>query len=246
MPAWLSDPATWIALVSLVVLEIILGIDNVVFISILTGKLPPEQRQKAMRIGLGLAMLTRIGLLFGISWVLSLEEALFTVAGQKISGRDLILLAGGLFLLWKAVKEIHDKLEGHAHGKQADYSVAFAAVIGQILVIDLVFSLDSVITAVAMTEHIEIMIGAVVISILFMLLYAGPVASFVERHPTVKMLALSFLILIAVNLIAEAFHHEIPRGYTYFAMAFSVGVEMLNLKLRKGDPVHLNAPTPKT
>jgi predicted tellurium resistance membrane protein TerC len=243
---WMSDPQAWAAFASLAILEIVLGIDNIVFISILSGKLPPEQREKARRLGIGLALITRILLLFSITWIMSLSKPWFTVMNQEISGRDFILIAGGLFLIYKAVKEIHLKLEGAEHGQStASASVGFAAVIAQILMVDIVFSLDSVITAVGMAKDIGIMIAAVVVSVAFMLAYAGPLARFVERHPTVKMLALAFLILIGVNLVAEGFGQHIEKGYTYFAMAFSVAVEMLNLRLKSRNapkPVELHEP----
>ncbi|HUF14143.1 MAG TPA: TerC family protein [Longimicrobiales bacterium] len=230
---WLTDPQIWIAFATLTALEIVLGIDNVVFISILAGKLPKDQQKKARTVGLGLAMFMRIALLFAISWVIGLTAPLFEVLAQEISGRDLILLFGGLFLIGKATHEIHQKLEGEeGHGSKR-VPPTFTAVIVQILALDLVFSLDSVITAVGMVDEIAIMIAAVVVAIGFMMVFAGPVSRFVDDHPTVKMLALSFLILIGVMLVAESFEQHIPKGYIYFAMAFSVGVEMLNLWMRK-------------
>lgn len=245
--AALSNPQAWVALLTLTILEIVLGIDNIVFISILAGKLPPEKQKRARTVGLTLAMFMRIGLLLGITWVMRLTKSLFTVMGHGVSGKDLILIGGGLFLIAKATHEIHQKLEGEevdASGKRAKSAVSFASVIVQILLIDIVFSLDSVITAVGMAQQIWVMIAAVVIAVGFMLLFAGPVGSFVDRHPTVKMLALSFLVLIGVNLIAEGCGHHIPKGYTYFAMAFSVVVEALNLRLRKSktEPIHLRQP----
>lgn len=240
---WLSDPQIWVGFLTLTILEIVLGIDNIVFISILAGKLPPEQREKARQLGLALALITRILLLLSIKWIMGLTAVLFTVMDHGFSGRDLILLGGGLFLIWKAVKEIHDKLEGSEHDKSVTGSVTFSSVIGMILLLDIVFSLDSVITAVGMVDQLAVMIAAVVVAVVIMLFLARPVSTFVEKHPTVKMLALAFLVLIGVNLIAEGFHHEIPKGYTYFAMAFSVVVEMLNLKLKKkGKPVELHGP----
>lgn len=232
---WFTDPQIWAAFFTLVALEIVLGIDNIVFISILANRLPPEQRAKARQIGLMLAMVMRVLLLLSISWVMSLKTNLFTIAGHGFSGRDLILLVGGLFLIWKSVGEIHHKIEGpsDAQGNATVAAASFAAVVGQILVLDLVFSLDSVITAVGMVEQIGVMVAAVVVAIGVMLAFAGAIADFVEKHPTVKMLALAFLVLIGVNLLAEAFGQHIPRGYTYFAMAFSFGVEMLNLRMRK-------------
>jgi predicted tellurium resistance membrane protein TerC len=225
-----------VALLTLTALEIVLGIDNIIFLSILTGKLPEHQRRKARRIGLAAAMLMRIGLLLTLSWVMRLKEPLFTlpVLGKDISGRDLILLVGGLFLIAKSTWEIHDKLEGEEHGSGAGRVAAgFVSTIIQIMIIDIVFSLDSVITAVAMAQRIEIMITAVVVSVGVMMVFAGAVGDFVERHPTIKMLALSFLILIGVMLVADGLGKHIEKGYLYFAMAFSLLVEMLNIRLRK-------------
>ncbi len=245
-----SDPQIWIAFATLTVLELVLGIDNVIFISILSSKLPPEKQQKARYIGLALALVMRIILLFSLSWVIGLVQPLFTVWGQSISGKDLVLLIGGLFLIAKSTHEIHGSLEGeHGHESKKTYS-GFAGVIIQIVLLDVVFSLDSVITAVGMISDqygangIWIMIAAVVISIIAMMLFAGPIGNFVQRHPTVKMLALSFLLLIGVMLVAEGFHQKIPKGYIYFAMAFSVVVEILNMRLRKRskDPVELHDP----
>ena len=237
---WLTGPQIWIALLTLTALEVVLGIDNVVFISILASKLPVDRQAAARRVGLGLAMLTRIALLFAIAWVIRLTAPLFEVLGQEISGRDLILIGGGLFLLAKATHEIHQKLEGEEGHSSKRVPPSFASVIVQILLLDVVFSLDSVITAVGMVDQIEIMIAAVIIAIAFMMVFAEPVSAFVERHPTVKMLALSFLILIGVTLIAEGFEQHISKGYIYFAMGFSVFVEMLNLRLRKApSPVKL-------
>ncbi len=238
---WMSDPSVWIAFATLTVLELVLGIDNIVFISILAGKLPPEQQAKARYIGLGLALGMRVILLFSLTWVIGLTAPLFTIFGQEISGRDLVLLVGGLFLIAKSTHEIHGSLEGEAGHKSAKVYASFAGVLIQIAVLDMVFSLDSVITAVGMVDRIEIMIAAVVVSILFMMAFAKPIGEFVQRHPTVKMLALSFLLLIGVTLIAEGFDQHIPKGYIYFAMAFSVLVEILNLRLRKSKdkPVHL-------
>ena len=230
---WITDPQVWIALVTLTALEVVLGIDNVVFISILAGKLPNEQQEKARKLGLGLAMFIRIGLLFSISWIIKLTAPLFAMFGQEISGRDLILIAGGLFLLAKSTHEIHQKLEGEEGHASARVRPSFRGVIVQILLLDIVFSLDSVITAVGMVDSIGVMVAAVVIAVGFMMIFAGPISAFVERHPTVKMLALSFLLLIGVTLIVEAFDRHIPKGYVYFAMAFSVFVEFLNLRLRK-------------
>ena len=238
---WLSDPQAWIGFVTLAVLEIVLGIDNVVFISILAGKLPEAQRKKARRLGLGLAMVMRILLLLSISWVIRLTDPLFAVFGHEISGRDLVLLVGGLFLIAKATHEIHAKLEGEEGHGSAKVAPTFTSVIVQILLLDIVFSLDSVITAVGMVKEIGVMIAAVVVAVGFMLFFAEAISAFVDRHPTVKMLALSFLIMIGVMLIAEGLDQHIPKGYVYFAMAFSVCVEALNLRLRKvGKPVHLH------
>lgn len=241
---WLADPQAWIAFVTLLGLEIVLGIDNVVFISILAGKLPPEQQPKARYVGLGLAMLMRIALLFSISWVIRLTAPLFAVFGHEISGRDLILIGGGLFLLAKATREIHQKLEGEQGHASVRVKPSFSSVIIQILLLDIVFSLDSVITAVGMVDDISIMISAVVIAVGFMMVFAAPISNFVERHPTFKMLALSFLLLIGFTLIAEGWGRHIPKGYIYAAMAFSLFVEALNLKLRKasGEPVKLHEP----
>ncbi len=230
---WLSDPAIWIAFATLTLLELVLGIDNIIFISILSGKLPPEQQAKARYIGLALALVMRVILLFSLTWVIGLTAPLFTVFGQEISGRDLVLLVGGLFLIAKSTHEIHGSLEAdEGHASQRVYA-SFAGVLVQIALLDIVFSLDSVITAVGMVDRIEIMIAAVVISIGFMMAFAGSIGAFVQRHPTVKMLALSFLLLIGVTLIAEGFDQHIPKGYIYFAMAFSVLVEFLNIRLRK-------------
>jgi predicted tellurium resistance membrane protein TerC len=241
---WLTDPQIWIALATLTALEVVLGIDNVVFISILASKLPAAKQSKARRLGLLLAMGTRIALLFAITWVIRLTAPLFGVFGQEISGRDLILIAGGLFLLAKSTHEIHDKLEGESGRTTKRIPPSFASVLVQIMLLDIVFSLDSVITAVGMVDEIAIMIAAVVIAIGFMMLFAEPVSTFVERHPTVKMLALSFLLLIGMVLIAEGLDQHIPKGYIYFAMAFSVFVETLNLRLKrtKQPPVKLHDP----
>jgi predicted tellurium resistance membrane protein TerC len=239
---WLTDPDIWIALVTLTTLEVVLGIDNIVFISILAGKLPADQQGRARNLGLGLAMITRILLLLSISWVIGLTDPLFDVRSVEISGRDIILILGGLFLLAKATFEIHEKLEGEeSHGAGTAVTVSFAATIFQILLLDLVFSLDSVITAVGMADEIGVMIAAVIIAIGVMLLSARSISEFVNRHPTVKMLALSFLLLIGMSLVAEAFDVHIPKGYIYFAMGFSVFVEALNLRLRRrlATPVEL-------
>jgi len=230
---WLTSPEAWIALLTLTVLEIVLGIDNVVFISILAGKLPQEQQARARRLGLGLAMLMRIALLFSITLIIKLTAPLFTVLGEEISGRDLVLIVGGLFLLTKSTREIHERLEGEEGDISVKVRPSLGSVLVQIMFLDIVFSLDSVITAVGMAEHLGVMIAAVVIAVGFMMVFAGPVSDFVERHPTVKMLALSFLLLIGLALIADGLNQHIPKGYIYFAMAFSVGVELLNLRMRK-------------
>jgi len=248
---WLLDPHAWLALATLTALEIVLGVDNIIFISILAGRLPEHQRDLARRLGLGFAMLTRIGLLLSLAWIMTLTAPLFEipVLGKPISGRDLILIGGGLFLLWKSVHEIHNALEGEEHeerGGSAVAKVTLGGVIVQIGIIDIVFSLDSVITAVGMVEQVSIMVIAIVIAVGVMMLAAKPIGEFVDRHPTIKMLALSFLILIGVALIGEGWDLHIPKGYIYFAMAFSVAVEMLNLRLRarRAAPVQLRRPIP--
>ena len=233
---WLADPNAWIGLLTLTVLEIVLGIDNIVFISILSGKLPAHQQKRARLIGLSLAMLMRILLLLSITWVMGLTHPLVTIAGFEVTGRAIIIVAGGLFLLVKSTHEIHDQMEGEGEHRQARAVASILAVLVQIALLDLVFSIDSVITAVGMVDEIAIMIIAVVLAVIVMMVFAGPVSGFVQRHPTVKMLALSFLLLIGVNLIAEGVGFHIPRGYTYFAMAFSLFVEMLNLKMRSRKP----------
>ncbi len=238
---WLSDPQIWIAFITLTVLELVLGIDNVVFIAILSGKLPPDQQPKARFIGLSLALGMRVILLFSLTWVMGLTEPLFTVLGQAVSGRDLILLIGGLFLIFKSTHEIHGSLEGEEGESSGKAYGGFTGVIIQIMLLDIVFSLDSVITAIGMVDNIWIMIAAVVVSIIAMMLFAGKIGAFVQRHPTVKMLALSFLLLIGTALIAEGLEFHIPKGYIYFAMAFAVFVEALNIRLRKKtQPVHLH------
>jgi predicted tellurium resistance membrane protein TerC len=229
---WIADPQAWIALATLTALEIVLGIDNIVFISIIVSKLPASQRNQARVLGLGLAMFTRIALLFSLVWIMRLTAPLFTVLAQAISGRDIILIGGGLFLIAKSSLEIHNSLEGteeHEHGAR---SFGFAATLVQIALVDIIFSLDSVITAVGLVQELEIMVLAIVVAVLIMMWASGPVSAFVDRHPTVKMLALAFLVMIGVALIAEGLDLHIPRGYIYFAMAFSVTVEMLNLRLR--------------
>jgi predicted tellurium resistance membrane protein TerC len=240
----LTDYQAWASLVTLTALEIVLGIDNIIFISILAGKLPPEQQANARRVGLGLAMFMRILLLFSLSWIAQLTAPLFSILGRGISGRDLILILGGLFLLGKATYEIHDRLEGEEGHVGAAAKASFAAVIVQILMLDIVFSLDSVITAVGMVDELGVMIAAVIIAVGVMLFASGPIGDFVNEHPTVKMLALSFLLLIGLALIGDAFEMHIPKGYIYFAMGFSVFVEMVNMRVRRRapEPVHLRHP----
>ncbi|WP_129646486.1 TerC family protein [Peristeroidobacter agariperforans] len=230
---FLTDPQVWLAFLTLTALEIVLGIDNIIFISILVGRLPPEQRARGRTIGLSLAMITRILLLLSITWVMGLSDELFSILGRGISGRDLILFGGGLFLIAKSTLEIHGSLEGAHEEREAKGGASFMSVIVQIAIIDIVFSLDSVITAVGMADHVEVMIAAVVVAVLVMMFLAGPISDFVDRHPTIKMLALSFLILIGVALVGEGLGFHIPKGYIYFAMAFSVLVEMLNIQVRK-------------
>jgi predicted tellurium resistance membrane protein TerC len=242
---WLSDPQAWIAFLTLAALEIVLGIDNIVFISILVGKLPKHQQAGAYRIGLGLAMVMRILLLLSLSWIMGLTAPLFSIPlwGHEVSGRDLVLIVGGLFLVAKSTHEIHNKLEGHEGEKSARVAASYTAVLAQIMALDIVFSLDSVITAVGMVRQVGIMIAAVVVAVLVMMAFARPIGDFVLRHPTVKMLALAFLVAIGVMLIADGFGHHVPKGYLYFAMAFSLGVEMLNLRARhREEPVHLRQP----
>ena len=242
---WLTDPQVWLALITLTALEIVLGIDNIIFISIQAGKLPAHQQEKARIVGLGLAMYIRVALLLSLTWLMGLTSPLFSVLGKEISGRDLILIAGGLFLLWKSTMEIHEKLEGEEGHSAVRVGTSFAGVIVQILLLDIVFSLDSVITAVGMVKQLPIMIAAVVIAAVVMVFTSGPLANFVERHPTIKMLALSFLLMIGFTLVAGGLHFDIPKGYIYFAMGFSVFVEMLNHRLRgkEGKPVHLRGPS---
>ena len=241
---WINDPQAWISLLTLTGLEIVLGIDNIIFISILAGKLPAEQQAKARQTGLALALITRIALLASIAWMAKLTTPLFSFLGHGVSGRDLILILGGLFLLVKSTTEIHEKLEGHDGGANpVKAATKFAHVLVQIMLLDIVFSLDSVITAVGMAQHLAIMITAVILAMGVMLLAAGSISNFVNRHPTLKILALSFLILIGVTLIAEGTGAHVPKGYVYFAMAFSFGVEMLNLRMRKkAQPVALHQP----
>jgi predicted tellurium resistance membrane protein TerC len=239
---WLTDPQVWLALVTLSALEIVLGIDNIIFISIQASKLPKNQQEKARLTGLGLAMFIRVALLFSLSWLMGLTDPLFSVFGNEISGRDLILISGGLFLIWKSTMEIHEKLEGEEVIASAKVGATFGAVLVQILLLDIVFSLDSIITAIGMASQLFIMIAAVVIAVGFMMLFSGKISAFVEKHPTIKMLALSFLLMIGVALIGDGLDMHIPKGYIYFAMAFSVMVEMLNLRMRRGTPVKLHEP----
>ena len=229
----LSDPQVWIGLGTLTFLEIVLGVDNIIFISILSGKLPEAQQARARRLGLLGAMFTRIALLFSLAWIIRLTAPWFTIVGQEISGRDLILILGGLFLIGKSTYEIHDKLEGEEGHASAKVAASFGSVIVQIMLLDIVFSLDSVITAVGMVDELWVMITAVIIAVGIMMMSAEPISAFVHKHPTVKMLALSFLLLIGMSLLLEGFDHHIPKGYIYFAMGFSVFVEMINLRLRK-------------
>jgi predicted tellurium resistance membrane protein TerC len=245
----LTDPELWISLLTLTGLEIVLGIDNVIFISILAGKLPPQQQEKARRLGLSLALITRVMLLMSLAWIMGLTKPLFTLplVAQDVSGRDLVLLIGGLFLIWKSVREVHEKLEdADGHANPARGRASFTSVIVQILLLDIVFSLDSVITAVGMADVLWVMIAAVVIALGVMLVFSGKISDFVNRHPTLKMLALSFLILIGVTLIGEGLGFHVPKGYIYFSMAFAFAVEMLNLRLRskerKQQPVELHQP----
>jgi len=237
----LTNPEVWVAFATLTVLEIVLGIDNIIFISILTGRLPEHQRERARFLGLGLAMLMRVLLLLSLAWIMQLTRDLFTVLGEGISGRDLILLLGGAFLMAKATREVHNSLEGESHGHGGAAVATMGAVLAQIAVVDVVFSLDSVITAVGMVKDVEVMIAAVVVAVVVMMMAAGAIARFVEDHPTIKMLALSFLILVGFTLIGEGLDLHTPKGYIYFAMAFSFGVEMLNIRAKKAreDHVHL-------
>ena len=240
----LTNPQTWIAFATLTLLELVLGIDNIIFISILVDKLPKARQEVARRLGLFMAMFMRIGLLLVLAWIVGLVAPLFTVLGQAISGRDLILILGGMFLIWKSTSEIHQSLEGaDEHGPSA-VKATFTAVILQIMLVDLVFSLDSIITAVGMVDDVRIMIAAVIASVALMMLFAGPIGRFVSDHPTIKMLALAFLVVVGVVLMAEGFGHHVPKGYVYFAMAFSLGVEMINITMRKRSArkVSLKAP----
>jgi len=242
--ALLLDPQVWIAFATLTALELVLGIDNIIFISILVDKLPPVERDRARRIGLAAAMFMRVGLLLVLAWIVGLTAPLFTVFAEEISGRDVILVGGGLFLLWKSVMEIHQLLEGVEGQRSASVPATFGAVIGQIMLVDIVFSLDSIITAVGMVQRIEVMVAAVIVSVALMMLFAGAIGRFVTGHPTIKMLALAFLVVIGVVLIAAGLNHEVPKGYVYFAMAFAVAVELLNIRMRKrtAAPVHLHSP----
>ncbi len=240
----LTDPQVWIAFATLTALELVLGIDNIIFISILVDKLPPAKREFTRRVGLFMAMFMRIGLLLVLAWIVGLVAPLFSLLGEEISGRDLILILGGLFLIWKSTSEVHQSLEGGHEEKSSAVEATIASVILQIMVIDLVFSLDSIITAVGMVDDVRVMIAAVIASVLLMMLFAGPIGRFVSGHPTIKMLALAFLVVVGVVLVAEGFDHHVPKGYVYFAMAFSVAVEMLNIRMRKksAKPVELHPP----
>lgn len=239
---WMTDPQVWMALVTLTALEIVLGIDNIVFISIQASKLPYHLQDKVRRIGLGLAMFIRIVLLFSLAWLMKLTEPIFTVFGNEISGRDLILIIGGLFLIWKSTVEIHERLEGEDMVSSKSFRTTFGSVLVQILLLDIVFSLDSIITALGMAEQLGIMIAAVIIAVAFMMVFAKKISVFVEQHPTIKMLALSFLLLIGIALIGDGLEMHIPKGYIYFAMGFSVIVEIFNLKTRRSNPVKLHQP----
>ena len=244
---WLLQPEAWVALLTLTALEIVLGIDNIIFLSILVGRLPPERRQSARVLGLGLAMGSRIALLLSLTWLMSLTAPIVAVLGHEVSWRDVILIGGGAFLLAKATLEIHNSLEGEEEGPKAVQAASFGAVLVQIALIDIVFSLDSVITAVGLVQQVSIMVLAIVVAVLVMMVAAKPISDFIDTHPTVKMLALSFLIVVGVALIGEGFEFHIPRGYIYVAMAFSVVVEMLNIQVRKrtAEPVHLHRHVPE-
>lgn len=239
----LTDPQAWIAFATLTALELVLGIDNIVFISILVDKLPKEKQELARRIGLFMAMFMRIGLLLVLAWIVGLVAPLFTVMGQEISGRDLILIGGGLFLIWKSTGEIHQSVEGQEGHASSAVKATFAAVIVQIMVVDMVFSLDSIITAVGMVDSLAVMVAAVITSVALMMVFAGTIGRFVSAHPTIKILALSFLVVVGVVLIAEGFDFHVPKGFVYFAMAFSLGVETLNIRMRSraAKPAHLRA-----
>ena len=240
----LSDPHAWMALITLTALELVLGIDNIIFISILVDKLPQERREFARKLGLFIAMFMRIGLLMVLAWIVGLVEPLFTILGKDISGRDLILISGGLFLIWKSTSEIHQSLEGEEGHTSNVVKATFTAVILQIMVIDMVFSLDSIITAVGMVDHIEVMVAAVILSVGMMMLFAGPIGRFVSNHPTIKILALAFLVAIGLVLIADGFGHHVPKGYIYTAMAFALIVELINIRMRAktARPVQLHTP----
>lgn len=240
----LTDPHAWMALITLTGLELVLGIDNIIFISILVDKLPEEQREFARKLGLFIAMFMRIGLLMVLAWIVGLVEPLFTILGRDISGRDLILIAGGLFLIWKSTAEIHQSLEGEEGHTSSAVKATFTAVILQIMVIDMVFSLDSIITAVGMVDHIEIMVAAVILSVGMMMMFANPIGRFVSNHPTIKILALAFLVAIGVVLIADGFGHHVPKGYIYTAMGFALVVELINIRMRAktSRPVQLHTP----
>ncbi|HUQ10179.1 MAG TPA: TerC family protein [Steroidobacteraceae bacterium] len=246
----LTDPQAWIAFFTLTALELVLGIDNIIFISILVDKLPPDRRETARKIGLFLAMFMRVGLLLVLSWIVGLTAPLISIFGEDISGRDLILIAGGVFLIWKSTKEVHQLTEGEEGHASAKVKASFGAIILQIILIDMVFSLDSIITAVGMVDEVAVMIAAVVASVGLMMLFAKAIGDFVSAHPSIKMLALSFLLVVGVMLVAEGFEHHVPKGYIYFAMAFSVAVEMLNIRARrkrqaKESPVRLHEPYEK-
>lgn len=244
----LSDPHAWMALITLTALELVLGIDNIIFISILVDKLPQERREFARKLGLFIAMFMRIGLLMVLAWIVGLVEPLFTILGKDISGRDLILISGGLFLIWKSTSEIHQSLEGEEGHTSSVVKATFTAVILQIMVIDMVFSLDSIITAVGMVDHIEVMVAAVILSVGMMMLFAGPIGRFVSNHPTIKILALAFLVAIGLVLIADGFGHHVPKGYIYTAMAFALIVELINIRMRAktSRPVQLHTPYAET
>jgi len=246
--ALLTDPQVWIAFFTLTALELVLGIDNIIFISILVDRLGPDQREKARRIGLFLAMFMRVGLLMMLSWIVGLTAPLFVVIGTQISGRDLILVLGGVFLVWKSTMEIHQLTEGEEGHASNKARAGFGSVIVQIILIDMVFSLDSIITAVGLVDQLSVMVAAVIASVGLMMLFARAIGDFVSAHPSIKMLALSFLLLVGVMLIAEGFDHKVPKGYIYFAMAFSVAVEMLNIRMRKKKvtPVKLHTPYEKS
>ncbi len=245
MLSWLADPNVWIGLVTLTALELVLGIDNIIFITILAGKLPKGEQAKARRLGLTGALVTRIAFLLSITWIMGLTGSLFSAMGRAFTGRDLILIVGGLFLIGKATFEIHSKLEGVEHHHESAVKTSLWAVVAQIMVVDIVFSVDSVITAVGMVKQVEIMIAANVIALMVMLWAATPISDFVDRHPTIKVLALAFLVMIGGNLIIEGFGHHVPKGYTYFAMAFAIGVEMINIKVRaRATAVKLRQSTP--